>query len=160
MADKSGPLLPPRMNTPESLVIKVVTTRLFPVTRARLFEAFSDPEQLVLWWGPHGFTNTIEQFDLRPGGTWKLTMHGPKGADYPNESEFLEVVIPEKVIYLHQHPRYQMEMLFAEEGTSSRLTWHMDFEGGHGSEKMREFLTKANEENFDRLQAHLEGAKV
>ena len=147
------------MSSAESPVIKINTTRVFPVSRERLFEAFSDPAQLALWWGPNGFTNTIEEFDLRAGGAFKLTMHGPRGADYPNESEFLEVVIPEKVVYLHGHPRYQMEMLFTEEAEGSRLTWHMDFEGGHGGEKMREFLTNANEENFDRLQAHLENTK-
>ena len=44
------------------------STRVFGVSRARLFEAFRDPSQLARWWGPEGFANTFEEFDLRPGG--------------------------------------------------------------------------------------------
>ena len=36
--------------------------------------------------GTGGFTNTIHLFDLRPGGRWVLTMHGPEKGNYENES--------------------------------------------------------------------------
>jgi uncharacterized protein YndB with AHSA1/START domain len=53
------------------------------------------------WWGPNGFTNTIETMDVRPGGVWKHVMHGPDGTDYPNKSVFVEVVKPERIVYSH-----------------------------------------------------------
>ena len=67
---------------------EIVSTRTFAAPRERVFEAFSDPTQLARWWGPKGFTNTIHEFDLRPGGMWRLVMHAPNGADYANESRF------------------------------------------------------------------------
>jgi uncharacterized protein YndB with AHSA1/START domain len=42
--------------------------------------------------GPAGFTNTIHQYDFEPGGRWLMTMHGPDGTNYPNESRFKRIV--------------------------------------------------------------------
>jgi uncharacterized protein YndB with AHSA1/START domain len=134
----------------------VVSTRVFPVSRERLFEAFSDPQQLTHWWGPKGFTNTFEEFDLRPGGTWRFTMHAPTGAEYHNSSEFMEVARPERIVFKHLRPvhDFAMTMLFTEEGGGTRLTWRMKFDTDEG-EQMRAFIASANEENFDRLEAVL-----
>jgi uncharacterized protein YndB with AHSA1/START domain len=43
------------------------------------------------WWGPEGFANTFAQFEFKPGGRWVFVMHGPNGANYPNESVFREI---------------------------------------------------------------------
>lgn len=135
---------------------EVVSTRVFPVTRERLFAAFSDPQQLSHWWGPKGFTNTFEEFDLRPGGIWRFTMHSPAGAEYHNVSHFIEVAEPERIVLQHERPVHDfvMTMLFTEEEGGTRLTWRMKFDTEEG-EEMRAFLTAANEENFDRLAAVL-----
>ncbi|EMO29454.1 toxin-antitoxin system, toxin component domain protein [Leptospira interrogans serovar Bataviae str. HAI135] len=45
---------------------------------------WTEPEHVIHWWGPKGFTNTFETMDVRPGGIWKFIMHGPDGTDYPN----------------------------------------------------------------------------
>jgi uncharacterized protein YndB with AHSA1/START domain len=144
------------MSTTQANGYEIVSTRVFGVSRERLFEAFSDPRQLAHWWGPKGFTNTFEEFDLRPGGAWRFTMHAPTGAEYHNASEFIEVAKPERIVFRHVRPvhDFQMTMTFADEGGGTRLTWHMLFEHDEG-EKMREFLATANEENFDRLEALL-----
>ncbi len=52
-------------------------------------------------WGLKGFTTTIKEFDLRPGGRFKQVMHGPDGTDYPNLSLFREVVPHERIVYTH-----------------------------------------------------------
>jgi uncharacterized protein YndB with AHSA1/START domain len=136
---------------------EIVSSRLFPFPRKPVFAAFSDPVQLARWWGPQGFTNTIRELDLRAGGTWRLTMHGPDGTDYPNESRFTEVVRPERIVYQHLGPmhRFQMKMLFANKGGYTRLTWHMLFESADEIARIREFVVAANEQNLDRLSAHL-----
>ena len=87
------------MNTPSTDNLEVVSTRAFAAPRERVFEAFYDPHQLVFWWGPKGFTNTFEEFDLRPGGQWRFTMHAPTGAEYHNLSEFVEIARPERIVF-------------------------------------------------------------
>ena len=65
---------------------EIVTTRVFNAARELVFKAWTDPDHLVHWWGPKGFTNTFQEFDLRPGGIWRFVMHGPDGVDYKNKS--------------------------------------------------------------------------
>ncbi len=154
------------MSAPQSLVEfpsdrEIVSTREFAQPREELFAAFSDPARLAQWWGPNGFTNTIREFDLRPGGKWRLTMHGPDGASYDNESRFLEVVRPARIVLQHEAPvhGFRMTMTFTEHGAGTRLTWGMRFESTDEVAKVGEFIAVANQQNFDRLDAHL-AAKI
>ena len=43
---------------------ELVTTRWLDAPRARVYRAFSDPDELARWWGPAGFANTFHAFDL------------------------------------------------------------------------------------------------
>jgi uncharacterized protein YndB with AHSA1/START domain len=79
----------------------IMTTRSFDAPRELVYKAFTTPEHVAQWWGPNGFTNTIHTMDVRPGGVWTLTMHGPDGRDYPNEIRFVEVVPNELLRYDH-----------------------------------------------------------
>ncbi|MDY3552550.1 SRPBCC family protein [Gemmata sp. JC717] len=136
---------------------EIVNARVFDAPRERLFRAFTDPEQLKHWWGPDGFTNTIQAFDPRPGGVWKLVMHGPDGSDYHNESVFAEVAEPSRVVFDHIEPvhRFRMSMTFDDESGRTRLTWRMRFEDAAEAQRVRGFVAAANEQNFDRLARHL-----
>ena len=136
---------------------EIVTTRVFDAPRERMFEAFSDPDRLARWWGPTGFTNTFHEFDLQPEGVWRFVMHGPDGTDYTNESVFIEVERPERIVFRHLKPmhRFLMTILFGEEGGKTRLTWRMLFESPAECDRVRAFVGAANEQNFDRLEAQL-----
>lgn len=144
------------MNTADT---DIVSTRLIDASREQLFEAVRDPAQLALWWGPDGFTNTFDEFDFRPGGAWRFTMHAPDGADYPNESEFVEIDPFTRIVFDHLRPMhwFRMTMSFVPENGKTRLTWQMRFESRAESDKFREFIVIANEQNLDRLDAHLAG---
>lgn len=136
---------------------EIVSTRLFAAPRELVFRAFSEPENLAQWWGPKGFTNTIQELDLRPGGRWRFVMHAPDGSQYQNESDFVEVVSPERIVFDHLEPvhQFRMTMTFEEEAGKTRLTWQMRFESVEEHARMKGFIPAANEENFDRLEAHL-----
>ena len=75
----------------------VEISRVFQAPRKLVYEAFADPKQVVEWWGPDGFTTTVLEMDLRPGGKWRLVMHGPDGTNYPNEMTFTDVVPMERI---------------------------------------------------------------
>jgi len=78
---------------------EIVITREFDAPRELVWDAMTDPEQVIHWWGPRGFTTTITEMDVRPGGVWKHVMHGPDGANYPIESVFQEVVAPARLVF-------------------------------------------------------------
>ncbi len=78
---------------------EIVISRVLQAPREMVWLAMVDPQQMCNWWGPRGFTTTVHEMDLRPGGIWRLTMHGPDGTDYPNRCIFQEVVKPERIAY-------------------------------------------------------------
>jgi uncharacterized protein YndB with AHSA1/START domain len=80
---------------------EILITRDIDAPREMVWQAMIDPKQIVHWWGPRGFTTTIQQMDVRPGGAWNLIMHGPDGTDYPNHSLFTEVTPPARLVFLH-----------------------------------------------------------
>ncbi len=141
--------------TSELLPMEITNSRVFAASRETLFDAFANPEKLKHWWGPDGFTNTIHAFDFRPGGTWHFTMHAPGGSDFENTSTFSEITAPGKIVFVHHLPVhvFTMTMTFAAEGAETRLTWLMQFEPNESNTGLKDFITAANEQNFDRLDA-------
>jgi uncharacterized protein YndB with AHSA1/START domain len=89
----------PEAGVNEARVIRV--SRVFDAPRELVWKAWTAPEHVARWWGPNGFTVEIHTMDVRPGGIWHLTMHGPDGAQYPNKSVFKEVVMPERIVFAH-----------------------------------------------------------
>ena len=136
---------------------EIVNTRIFDAPRELVFKAFSDGDHLAQWWGPRGFTNTFHRFEFRPGGLWRFVMHSPKGVDYPNESVFVEIVGPGRIVFRHLTPihEFQMTVTFEEQDGKTRLTWRMLFNSAAECDEVRSSAAAANEQNFDRLQAHL-----
>jgi uncharacterized protein YndB with AHSA1/START domain len=96
---------------------EIATTRVFDAPRDLVFRMFTEAEHVKNWWGPRGFTNTIHEMDVRPGGTWRFVMHGPDGTDYQNEIVYKEVVRPERLSYTHlSGPVFDAIVTFEELG--------------------------------------------
>jgi uncharacterized protein YndB with AHSA1/START domain len=113
---------------------ETVITRVFDAPRELVWNAWTDPQQVVQWWGPTGFTTTIHEMDVRPGGVWRHTMHGPDGTDYPNKSVFIEIVKPERIVYSHgggkkgdPGAQFQATWTFKAQGEKTKLTLRMLF---------------------------------
>jgi uncharacterized protein YndB with AHSA1/START domain len=47
--------------------------RVFPAPPERVYRAFLDPEALVKWLPPHGFTGKVHEMDARVGGGYKMS---------------------------------------------------------------------------------------
>lgn len=137
--------------------VEILTERLFPVEPQVLFDAFAKPEQLTEWWGPNGFTNRIDEFDLRAGGTWRITMTASNGNGFDNRSTFEIVEAPSRISFVHHEPMhiYRMDMTFKPEEGGTRLVWFMQFEPNEENQMLKKFIAAANEQNFDRLEVVL-----
>jgi uncharacterized protein YndB with AHSA1/START domain len=110
---------------------EIVITRMLDAPRELAWQAMTDPAHVVQWWGPRGFTTTIERMDVRPGGVWTHVMHGPDGTDYPNHSVFTEVVYPERIVFAHGDGSAEPDILatwtFEAIGEKTRVTISMVF---------------------------------
>ena len=127
---------------------------------SEVFAAMSDPARIARWWGPAGFTNTIHQFEFRSGGKWLLTMHGPDGKDYPNESRFTRIVADQifEIEHLNGH-HFILTIELAPVHGGTEVKWQQTFDTVEHYERIAQFVASANEQNLDRLAAEVQNGK-
>ena len=46
---------------------EITITRIFDAPREVVWKAWTDPEEVIKWWGPKGFTSPVFKIDLRGG---------------------------------------------------------------------------------------------
>ena len=149
------------METPEIMRTspdrEIVTTRTFKAPQKLVYKAWTDPDHLKNWWGPKGFTNTFNEFDLRVGGNWSFIMHGPVKGHYHNECIF--VVIQEPVLLIwdrRSKPIFQVEVVFEEITVNeTKVIFKQKFKTSEECNKLRPYVPEKNEENMDRLESEL-----
>jgi uncharacterized protein YndB with AHSA1/START domain len=66
--------------TSESKTHDLVVTRTFDAPQERVWRAWSDPDEVMRWWGPRGFTSPMCQMDFREGGTARVCMRSDEGS--------------------------------------------------------------------------------
>lgn len=134
------------------------TSRKFNFAPEFIYAAIANPERLARWWGPSGFTNSFIQFEFQPGGKWSFVMHGPDGTNYPNESEFQEIIPNEKVVIRHVcEPFFTLTIQITGTENGSILHWTQDFDSEEVAQMVSSIVIPANEQNLDRLAAELIG---
>lgn len=137
-------------------------SRLYDAPLQAVWDAWTDPEQVARWWGPRGFTLTTHSKDLRPGGTWVYTMHGPDGTDYPNIAYYHEVREREALVYDHgasegRPPLFRVSVLFKESDGKTAMEMTMTLPTHEEAERTRELIKKAGgNSTWDRLAEYLE----
>jgi uncharacterized protein YndB with AHSA1/START domain len=116
---------------------ELIFSRLLDAPIKVVWEIWTDPEHIKLWWGPDGFTNTIHKMDVKPGGEWNLIMHGPDGTDYKIEAVFREIIKYRRIVY-EQFTQFKCiaTIEFESRGEKTFLHWQMLFES-------REYLVQA-----------------
>jgi len=116
---------------PEDRVL--VITRIIDAPRSLVFRAWTEPEHLMRWWGPRGFTLPSCKIDLRPGGAYRFHMRGPEGDDHWSQGVFREVVEPERLVLAGSwadadgnpaSPETLLTVTFEDHGGKTRLTLH------------------------------------
>jgi uncharacterized protein YndB with AHSA1/START domain len=127
---------------------------------ADVFAAIGDAARIARWWGPRGFRNTIHEFDFRPGGRWRLTMHGADGQAYPNESRFVRIV-PDRLVeieHLSGH-HFLLCIELIEHGAGTVVAWRQTFDTVEHYERLAAFVADANEQNLERLAEEVRGSR-
>jgi uncharacterized protein YndB with AHSA1/START domain len=118
---------------------EIVISRTFNAPRSLVWKAWTDPQHIMQWWGPNGFSNASCKTDLRVGGAFHLNMCAPDGNTYPCTGIFREVVEPERLVYDSEadegHPcgaglplRSLVTVTFTEQDNRTTLTLHTRFE--------------------------------
>jgi uncharacterized protein YndB with AHSA1/START domain len=120
--------------SPEGMTRRQQTySRVFDAPRELVWKAWTEPEQLALWWGPSGISTPLEsiEVDLRPGGVFRLMMvSDADGTEFPTEMEFREVAEPERIVFAWEAQRGlgagQVTVTFRDLGDKTEVTSHYD----------------------------------
>lgn len=150
------------MTTTDRPANELRITRRFDAPLAAVWDAWTDPAQVAQWWGPRGFTITHHSKDLRPGGIWRYTMHGPDGVDHPNVTLYHEVVHREKLVYDHgatdeRAPLFRVVATFTAIDGGTELDLRMILPTPEAAAETRAFVKAAGgESTWDRLAEYLE----
>lgn len=78
---------------------ELVLDRVMNASREALWRCWAQPELLEQWFCPKPWYVTDAVLDLRPGGEFSSTMHGPDGEEFPNIGVFLDVVEGSKLVF-------------------------------------------------------------
>ncbi len=136
---------------------EIAAVRVFDAPCELVFEMWMSENHLANWWGPFGFTITTHKFDMRPGGAWLFTMHGPDGRNYRNEIYYLEVAKPTRIVYDHKPtPIFRTTVLFETIEGKTKLTMRMLFETA--KERDDTVKTYGAEEGLQQTLSRLEQA--
>jgi uncharacterized protein YndB with AHSA1/START domain len=111
----------------------IVMTRTFNAPRALVWKAWTTPELLARWFGPHGWGLSISEMDFRPGGLLLYCMHGPADEESCGRTVYQEIVEPERLVYLDYFadasgqpvegmPEAEVTIEFTEENSKTRIT--------------------------------------
>jgi uncharacterized protein YndB with AHSA1/START domain len=139
---------------------ELVIERVFDAPRRLVFRVWTEPEHLVRWWGPHGFTLPSCRMDFRPGGAFRCLMRSPEGTDHRLRGVYREIVEPERLVFTFawedEEGRVGHETLvtvtFADQGGRTKLTLHQAvFESVTARDSHREGWTGT----LERLAAYL-----
>ena len=152
MTDPSGP---------EAADREVAISRVLDAPREAVFKAWTEPDQLVGWWGPVGFDTPSEavDVDLRVGGHVSLRMvDAERGAEFAVRFEILELVEPELLV-LRSEPVPEIgidepttvRVEFHEQGGKTRLT----LRDGPYTPEVRDATESGWDSSLDKLAALL-----
>ena len=109
---------------------ELVITRVFDAPRPLVFKAWTEPDRLVRWWGPQGFTTPSCTMDVRPGGAFRFWMRSPEGTDHWLRGVYREIVEPERLVFTwawedaEGKPGHEtvLTVSLAEHGAKTKLT--------------------------------------
>ena len=79
--------------------LDLVLERVVDVPRYLVWEAWTKPEHLKVWFCPKPWCVSECEIDLRPGGIFRTTMRSPDGMEFPNIGCYLEVVPMERLTF-------------------------------------------------------------
>jgi len=121
----------------ENLTMTVVADFAAPIDR--VWNAYTDPEQLNRFWGPPGWPATFTAWDHTVGGRAVYSMNGPRGEkssgawefvsiDAPNGFEVIDSFVDDEGKPLEGFPAQRMSFAFepTAEGTRMVTTSHFD----------------------------------
>ena len=146
-----------------SLDRETVLTRVLAAPRALVFQMWTQPEHVCVWFGPAGFTCDVLEMDVRVGGRWRFTLTAPDGTVYDNRVEYREIVPAERLVFDHgkdvddDPDRFRVTVTFDEQGDGKTVLTmrHLHASKAHRDAVIKFGAVELGGQTLDKLAAHL-----
>ena len=103
--------------------------RTFNAPIKLVWEAWTQPEHVALWWGPKGMEINVVEHDFRVGGKWKYTMEMPDGNEFISDGVYSVIVELEKIFssanFKPMTEGVEIQALFEENGDKTNFTFNV-----------------------------------
>jgi uncharacterized protein YndB with AHSA1/START domain len=138
----------------------LVMTQTFDASRAAVFEAWTKPEQVALWWDPTGAPLAVCEIDLRPRGAFRWVNRGEIGAKFPFAGTYREIVAPERLVFQARNsptsPEQLATLTFSESNGMTTLTMTIECPSvAHRDEMLSMRIEAGTARTMQNLAAHL-----
>jgi uncharacterized protein YndB with AHSA1/START domain len=135
---------------------EIVMTRVFDAPRRMMFNAFSKPELLKRWFGPHEWTLTTCEVDFRVGGGFRFILRGPDGKEIGMRGTYREIAPPERSVHVKSFDDYpgesQVTGVFVEQNGKTTLTVTVLYDSKEVRDAVLQFgMEHGAAESYDRL---------
>jgi uncharacterized protein YndB with AHSA1/START domain len=101
-------------------------TRVFDAPRHLVFDAFTKPELLKRWFGPHGWSLVVCDVDLKVGGGFRFVLRGPDGRPMGMRGVYREIAAPARSVHTESFDDFPGESIvtaeWVEQGGKTTLT--------------------------------------
>jgi uncharacterized protein YndB with AHSA1/START domain len=109
---------------------RILISRSFDAKRREVFEAWTNPEQVSLWWDPSGKPLAICEIDLKPRGNFRWVHQAPRGVGHAFVGHYLEITPPDRLVFATKTfadgPESIATLLFVEVDGKTKLTMTID----------------------------------
>jgi uncharacterized protein YndB with AHSA1/START domain len=110
--------------------LELVITRVLDAPPVLVYKAWTEPEHMVRWMGPEGFTAPSAKTDVREGGQYRAHIRSPEGKDYWFRGTYREVVENKRLVFTfaweedgERGEENLVTVTFVEEGDKTRMTF-------------------------------------
>lgn len=147
---------------------EIVISRVIDAPRDLVYSAWTDPEQIQIWFGPEGFAIETKEIDLAAGGVWRFDMVAPDGTRYDNRMVFLRMEAPSLLEVEHGSDvdddpgRFRMLLTFDEQSNGKTV---LTLRQMHPSKEQRQNklgfgAVEYGGQTLDKLARHVAGRRA
>jgi uncharacterized protein YndB with AHSA1/START domain len=140
---------------------EIAISRVVAAPRRLVFEAWTNPEHLSHWFlGPEGWTMTISELDLRPGGAWHFVWRRCNGSKMEMRGVYREIVTPKRLVFTESWggdwPETLNTLTFTEEDGTTLIRLTVRYPSKEARNKaLRTGMADGVSDTFDRLADYL-----
>lgn len=104
-------------------------TRTFDAPVKLVWEAWTRPEHIALWWGPKGMAVKVIEHNFKVGGRWKYTMDMPDGNEFISEGVYSAIVEFRKIFssaeFRPMTEGVEIQAIFEAKGNKTDFTFNV-----------------------------------